>query len=191
METLDPITLTYYTPELKDQLKFLAKQEFKIVYQKYRILLNYLLFVTLSVIGLIMFSNADSFVSLKAGAIVLVAIFWLVSFLLLIPVLIKGLKRTNWIKKRLKKASQDNLEYQFAFDHQEIQFIADSFNTKLKWDYFKYYAINKDSIFLFPEHNIYEAIFYSKEELGSENYQRLNQIASTNLLPLNLSPKRV
>jgi hypothetical protein len=99
----------------------------------------------------------------------------------LVYVLFKRLKRSDWKNKTIQAYSVNDVPYQFSFDTNQLYFSTETYKTELNWDYYKYYSFYKNSIFLFPENNIYEAIYYSKRELGDTEFDRLVSIASAKL----------
>lgn len=182
---MQPIQLTKANSDLNNQLEFLIRREFYVTYFKYRKFPMYLLTSTLLIIALSILTPADHLIALKAVTITLIAIAWLSALLFLAIIVIKRYKRNIWKEKTIKETFSNATNFQFSFDNEKLYFVTDNYNTDIKWDFYKYYAIDKGSIFIFPPNNIYEALYYSKNELGDANFESLKQIASTKLILLD------
>jgi hypothetical protein len=123
----------------------------------------------------------DSFVALKAVSFAIAAIMWLITFIIFCLILIKLYRRSSWKKKVIQYMHKSNPAFQFAFDENNLYFVTDTYKTELSWNYYRYYSIYKNSIFIFPENNIYDALYYSKTELGDAEFSHLETIVSSKL----------
>ena len=179
---MEPIEINKATPELADQLTFLISQEFYITYNRYQYFPFYLFGFTIIVIALSIFTDSESLIALKGVSIMLTLLVWLITIIWLFTILIKRYNREVWKRKSIKHLYLKHVKYQLSFDSEKIYFTTDDFTSEIKWSYYKYYAIHKNSIFIFRESNVYEAIYYSQNELGTENYERLKTIVSKSLI---------
>jgi len=68
-----------------------------------------------------------------------------------------------------------------SFDNEKISFETNSYKTELKWDYYDNYALDKNSIFIFTHRNIYEALYYSQNEIGIDNFLMLKTVVTEKL----------
>ena len=175
------ITLNKSVPELNEQLGFLIKCEFYISYFKYRKRIIYLIGITLLIACFVKLTEDDSFVALKAVSFAIAAIMWLITFIIFCLILIKLYRRSSWKKKVIQYMHKSNPAFQFAFDENNLYFVTDTYKTELSWNYYRYYSIHKNSIFIFPENNIYDALYYSKTELGDTEFSHLETIVSSKL----------
>jgi hypothetical protein len=179
---MTPIELNKATPELNRQLDFLIKQEFRISYFKYRHISLYLLVITILLVALLIFTDFTTLITLKAVSTVIISMLWTIAFIIGLTILFKKYKRNIWKRKTLKATFSNDIKFKFSFDDKELHFVTDSYKTDIKWNYYKYYAVDKDSIFIFNKANIYDAIYYSKNELGNKHFDDLKQICATNLI---------
>ncbi len=182
---VEPIQFTNReNPDLKDQLTFLIKREFYVRYAKLRKVPLYLAGITLAVIAIYVFTPTNSLITLKAITLVLLGLAWGISVLVSVFILIKWIKRNRWKNKMLEWASQNSNNYTFYFDQDVLKFEMETFKSEISWAHYIYWAENKNSIFIFPESNLYDSIYYSESELGTENYQELKRLASSKLINL-------
>jgi amino acid transporter len=183
-KTMEFIQLTQTTSELNNQLTFLIRREFYVKYNKYRKRFFIMAGLILLVLALLTFTEADSFITAKAVSSVIAAVMLLILLFFSVIVLVKWHKKNRWKRRYVKEAFVKTTIFQFAFDEEKLYFVSENYSMNFKWDYYKYYAINKNSIFIFTEKNIYEAVCFSQNEIGIDNYDRLNKIASEKLIPL-------
>ena len=74
--------------------------------------------------------------------------------------------------------------YWLSFDESKITFITDNYSSDIKWEYYKYYKENRNSIFLFTE-SIYDAVACARSEIGDENYESLKAIVTKKITELD------
>ena len=126
----------------------------------------------------------QGFLTLKIVLFFLTALFAIVAIIFYFSILVIWVKRLNWKKSAIKKVAESKSNYWLKFDDSQISFEADTFSSNIKWEYYKYYQEYKDSIFIFPD-SIYDAVFWSRSEIGQENYCRLKEIAEAKLTMLH------
>jgi hypothetical protein len=181
---LDPLELTPATDQLADQLNFLVRMEFTNLYRYYSIRFYWM--VGLTIISLFAFFLPDNNrnISLKGVLIIMIFIIWVAFFIFIIWLLFKYISRKRWAKKNLKELFLKKETFMFSFDSEHLHYSTNTNNTSIKWDAFKYFVEDKTSIYLLDEENPYKTLFYSCQELGLDNYNRLKEIASNKLIPL-------
>lgn len=182
---MELITITIAASQLNKQLAFLIKNEFQISYGQYRKTPLYLLSITFIAIAFFLITDTNNYVTLKVMMILIISLLWLVVITFLLTILIKLYKRLEWKKKTIADYSTSNYVFQFGFDNEKIIVITDSYKTDLKWEYFKYYALDNDSIFLIPEKSIYESMYFSRNDLEKEQFDQLQNIAALKLVLFN------
>ena len=181
---MNQVNITISIPDLKNQLSFLIRKEFELSYSKYLKVLYCFLGITIGILALMFLTNPDSLVTLKVMSIVVLVPIWTLGFTLLLIILIELYERFSW-RRSVIKTKESSTPFLFSFDNEALSFVTEDFRSDIKWGYYKYYAENKNSIFMFPEKSLYEAIFYSKTELGQENYEALCSIAASKLIALD------
>jgi hypothetical protein len=172
-------------PDYENQLTYLIKREFFVTYHKLRKFTYYLIGATLIAFGIILFTPSNSLITIKALSILLLSLIWLITILFAIPILLKWYKRYKWKMNSIAFAKNDDHSYKLYFNEEKISFETTKYKTELSWDYYTYWIEHKNSIFIFPKSNIYEAVYYSASDLGAENYLYLKNIASTKLIRLD------
>ena len=172
-------------PDHEAQLTYLIKREFYVTYYRLRKYPYYLIAITIIILALLQFTPSDNLIILKSVSIVMLILVWFFTLIFLTTVLIKWYRRNQWKKECLKLTTQKDAIYSFYFDEEKLQFHHATYKTELNWDYYKYWSENKESIFIFPATNIYEAIYYSVSDLGIENYSLLKGIVSSKLTKLS------
>ena len=182
---METITLNKTTPDLRNQLEFLIRHELFLTYNKFQRLPFYLVVITTFVIALVMMTDTDSYILLKVLSATICAFIWLAALVLLIVILIKRYNRNAWKNDAIKEYELNQSKIQFAYDQEKLYFFSEKCNSDIRLDYYKFYAIYKDSVFLIPERNLYESIFYSRTELGSEHFDLLTDIVSRTLIPID------
>lgn len=130
------------------------------------------------------FTSLETFFTLKVILFVLTALFAAIAIIFFLFLVGIWLRRLSWKRAAVKDMAENQLNYWLTFDDTHISFGADTYNSNVKWEYYKYYKEHGDSIYIFPD-SIYHAIFWSKSEIGQENYDRLKQIAEIKLTALN------
>lgn len=85
----------------------------------------------------------------------------------------------------LDYGKRDPRGYKIWFDSEKIVFESNTYRSELAWDHYKFWMENRNSIFIFPKDSIFEAIYYSKADLGEENYQTLKAIVTEKLTKLD------
>ena len=170
--------------DLKQQLSFLIKREFITVYGKYFRLFYLLAGITAIVLAISFFTSADSFIVLKAWLIMMTAIIWAAGGIFLITIFIRWIKRRNWSDKVIKAFLNTDSKFYIAFNEEKFTFVADTFKSDIKWEFYKYYAEDNTSIYFFPEKNLYEAVYFSPNDIGGEYFEQLKLIAKAKLMPL-------
>lgn len=172
-------------PDHKAQLSFLIRREFYLKYYIYRKIPLYLLAITLAAFAFLSFTNSNSFIALKAIVITLISLMWVIAVLLVIPIVYKWINRQAWKQNVLKNGKNNPGVYKISFDYEKIVFESETSRTELNWEYYKYWLENGNSLFIFPKDSLYDAICYSKSDLGEENYNSLKAIVTEKLTKLD------
>jgi hypothetical protein len=181
---MEPILIKPDSSLLNEQYGFLIRREFFVRYNWFKKAGYYFL---AWIILLIMFSfltNSEALVVLKGVLLFTSALAVLASFIFSATILTRWIKRQNWKKARVKHIVESKLTYWLMFDENQISFSTEIHNSNIKWEYYKYYLVHKDSIYIFPE-SIYEAIVCSKIEIGEISFNRLKEIVAQKLKALN------
>ncbi len=178
---MQPIRINKNRPELKEQLDFLIKQEFRLVYRNYRNFPYYLIGWTFLTILLTLLPDTKFLITLKAVMIFLTGLLWICSLLFLLTIIFRKYKRIAWRDTMIQYCSQNDTEAFMSFDNEKISFVTNTYKTELNWDYYANYAFDKDSIFIIPSRNIYEALYYSQTEIGVDNFEALKTLATEKL----------
>ena len=181
---MQPAPVNFSRDSLKHQLNFLIKQEFIIIYSKYRNVPFYLMGVTITVLALIVFTDSDSLIPLKEFLTFILGLAWVLSLLFLTSIVVRLYKRIKWRNKSVGRIKDLAPKLFISFDEEKLSFTTDTYTWEVKWAYYKYYGEDKNSVFLFPEKNIYEATYFSNNEIGVENYHLLRELAKSKLSPL-------
>jgi hypothetical protein len=171
-------------PDYEAQLNYLIQREFFVEYYGYRKFLYYLIGITLIIIGIFQFTSPDIFLTIKAIFFVMISLSWLITILFALSILFKWLKRRKWKLSSIEFSKNNDLNYKLSFDQEKILIEAPTYKMEFSWEYYSYWAENKNSIFIFPCSNLYDALYYSKSDLGEENYLEFKNIATTKLIRL-------
>ncbi|MFT3674263.1 MAG: hypothetical protein QM781_00050 [Chitinophagaceae bacterium] len=178
---MEPILINRSTADLKLQIDFLIKREFFVTYFDYKRVLIYFSGWTLAVLALSTLTDSNNLVTLKVVLIFLTAIAWLVGLVILVTIIIKRQKRVRWRDTTIKSFLAKEIEARMTFDEEKLTFITETYKTEIKWDYYKFYAEHKNSIFFIPEENLYGALCFSPRSIGQDNFEQLKSIAKTRL----------
>lgn len=178
---MKPLELPRATADLNDQLSFLINREMYVRYYGYRRLMYMVAAFLFLFIESQFLTDTETVVTAKVATKAILSM--LVAFLavMFLVFLITKRKRQLWKIRTIRKLAQVNNAIKFYFDDKRLLFKTESHTSEIKWEYYKYWVENKDSLFIFPEKNIYEAIYYSKAELGIDNYDNLKRIAGNKL----------
>jgi len=145
----------------------------------------YILGWTVFIALLWLLADSNDFLSIKAVLTVLTAIIWSAVVFFVITLLVRYYKRISWRNNAVKEAVNKRIIFTFSFDAERIYYSAGEQRWDLSWSYYKYWCEDKDSIYIFKESNIYEALYYSKNELGLDIYNHLKEIANDRLIKLD------
>lgn len=178
---MQAIKVNYYRPELKSQLDYLIKLEFKITYGKYLKPLYYLISFSALFALLLLFTDSSFLTSFKAVFTILIAINWAVVCIMIVAIAYKIYRRNKWRNETIEYFSKNDTSAYISFDDEIFTAKTNHYNTEIKWSYFSYYAINKDCIFIIPSDNIYSSLYYSMNEIGIENFELLKKIVMDKL----------
>ena len=172
-------------PDYEAQLTYLIKREFLITYNRYRKLPFYLIGASIFVLGIFLLTPSNNLITLKVMLFVFLPLTWIVAILFTFPIFLKLLNRYKWKKKLIALPKNETIGYKLYFDHEIISFKTPTYKTEFSWDYYTYWIENKNSIYIFPQSNLYEALYYSESDLGIEIYLEFKSIAATKLIKLD------
>jgi hypothetical protein len=178
---MELILINRSAADLKQQLDFLIKREFFVKYFGYKKIGIYFICATLAVLALLILTDSNDLVTLKVLSICFAAVAWLVGLGILLMIIIKRQKRLIWRNAAIKSILVNEFIAQMAFDEEKLIFITETYKTEVKWDYYKFYAEYKNSIFFIPEKNLYEALYFSPGDIGQANFNQLKNIAKMRL----------
>ena len=181
---MEPIKLNKATTELKEQLTFLIRCEIYNTYNKYYSPIFYLLVWTLLLTGLLVSTGKNDLMVLKVVSIFMTAMTWIIFIPIIVIMGIKRLNRNIWVNKTVRNFFKADTIFYFSFDNEKLYFKTEMTFVEMNWDYYKYYVEYNKSIFILPEKNLYESLYYSQNELGNEAYGNLKDIAKTKLVSL-------
>ncbi|MDH7460741.1 hypothetical protein QEG73_05605 [Chitinophagaceae bacterium 26-R-25] len=178
---MKPLELPRATPDLNDQLSFLIDREMYVRYSRYRRLIYMVAAFLFLFIESQFLTDTQTVVQAKVATTAILSMLVVFLVLMFFSFLVTKQKRKLWKIRTIRKLSQVNNAIKFYFDDKRLLFKTESHTSEIKWEYYKYWVENKDSLFIFPEKNLYEAIYYSKAELGMDNYDNLKRIAGSKL----------
>jgi hypothetical protein len=75
--------------------------------------------------------------------------------------------------------------YQFGFDDDRVYYGTSEFDMAVAWNWYGYFAESENSLFIFPKTSLYEAFYFSRNELGTDLYEDLKRLASERLIDLH------
>lgn len=180
---MQPVKIAYNSPSVNTQLEFLIRRDVFPRGNSYKKAFFYLLGWTVVLLAFSYFTE-DSFVVLKAVLLYLTTLALLVFVIIAIVFFVKFQKRSAWKRQALMSLSRNTGFYFLSFDDDQLFIETDTYSSQIKWNYFDYYAEDKDSLFIIPK-RLYESIACSKVELGVEEYERLKTLLSSKLSPLD------
>lgn len=67
--------------------------------------------------------------------------------------------------------------------------MTDTYKVEYAWNYYKYYAEDKSSVYIFSERGIYEAFYVSITDIGIENFENLCAKTRLKLTSINKAGK--
>lgn len=181
---MKPLELPRATSDLNDQLSFLIKREMYVRYARYRRLIYIVAACLFLFIESQFLTETESVAFAKYVTVSMLSMLLFYLVVLFFIFLITKQKRNQWKIRTIRKLSHVNNAIKFYFDDKRLLFKTESHTSEIRWEYYKYWVENKDSLFIFPEKNLYEAIYYSKAELGVDNYDNLKRIAGSKLASL-------
>lgn len=181
LSAIEPILINRTAEDLKQQIDFLIKREFFVTYYGYKRVFIYFIGWTLAVLAFSTLSDSNNLVTFKVVLICLTSIAWLVGLVILVKIIIKRQKRVKWRDTTIKSFLAKEIKGHLTFDEEKLTFITDTYKTEIKWDYYKFYAEHRSSIFLIPEASLYEALYFSPTDIGQHNFEQLRNIAKTRL----------
>jgi hypothetical protein len=170
---------------LKKQLNYLLAYDRRLIFKKYKRMIIGFACITAFALTL-SFIDADSIVSLKAVTYVLTAFALVIAVIIFSIEFFKWQSRIDWKKEHLKRAAEYN-SYIFGFDTDRLKFITHTYQSELKWDYYKYFAEHEQNLFIIPEANLYQCVFFHMDELGADNYASLKSICEQKLVQYSIS----
>lgn len=186
---MEPILIKRNTKDFKHQLDFLIKQELILSYSPYKKTAYYLAGFSIITFILFLLPETKFFVILKGMLVFFTSLFWAFVFIFIATILIKKYKRIKWRNQSIEYFKKNEGTALMSFDNEKIYFTTTVHKTEINWSYYSTYSFDKDSVFIFPNHNIYEALYFSKTELGEENFQNLTTIIKENLHPRAISSR--
>jgi hypothetical protein len=161
---MQPIQISRNKADLKQQFNFIIRQEFIITYGRYKRLTIYLIGATLVILVVALFTSTESFIVFKGVSLVLIAVDWLIAVVFSMALLIKWIKRINWRDKSINSFLLADTKAYMSFDNDKLTFITDTYKSDINWAFYQYYGEYKTSIYIFPERNLYEALYFSPSD---------------------------
>jgi hypothetical protein len=182
--TMEPILINRNKADLKQQFNYLIRQEFIITYGSHKRLPLCLIGATLAILAVAVFTNNDSLIVFKGVSLLLIAIAWVIAAIFFVTLLIKWIKRTNWRDQSINFFLLAASKAYIVFDNDKLTFITDTYKSEINWEFYKYFGEDDSSVYLFPERNLYEALYFSANDIGEENLEKLKAIAKSKLMPV-------
>jgi hypothetical protein len=170
--------------DTSNQLDFLINLEFKNVFRKCRHYATWLIGLTFLYILILVFSDSEKYLPLKGVSTIMLTLGWICASTYLAIPFTKYLSRKKW-KRSTISAYQAEKSTELRFDNDSISYRTNKYNTELKWEYFNFFKEHKNSIFIFDNVSIYNALYFSENELGIDNYAKLKTIVIGKLTPLS------
>jgi uncharacterized membrane protein len=184
---MQPILINRNKADLEQQFNFLIRQEFIITYGRYKRFPLYLIGATFVILAVAFFTSTDKFIMLKGVSLVSIAIAWLIVVIFSVAILIKWIRRTKWRNNSINSFLIADTKAYMSFDNDKISFITDTYQSDINWEFYKYFGEDKTSIYIFPERNLYEALYFSAGDIGEENFKLLKSMAKLKLKPIEES----
>ena len=181
---MEPILIKPDSSLLNEQYRFLIHREFYIRYNWYKKAVFYLLAWIVLLIGFSFLIDPETLVTFKVVLLFTTALAFVIAVIFSLTIIAKWLKRQSLNKARIKDIVENKLNYWLAFDETQISFSTETYSSNIKWEYYKYYKENKDSLYIFQTSS-YDAIACSKTEIGERNYDLLKEIVIRKLIAEN------
>lgn len=167
--------------DLRDQFKFFAqlilKRQLKIV----KIIFWFLTVWTILLLVFAAFTSTELFITLKGVLIALTTIAWACAIIAVVIIILIHFKNKIVLRIYANTKSESELNYSINFDEEKIQIFSDKLDQEFFWKNYVYYREHNYSLFIVNETSPLETIYYSKNEIGENNYYLLKEIISKNL----------
>ena len=145
-----------------------------------------IVFLTLSIVVILLFflTDSDSIVAW----FVLIPLFWVCFGLYLIYIKWKTYRRQKFtLRQFVVGALQENPSVLLCFSESEIQLLQKDRTTIAKWDEFKAFLEDQETVYLFNE-NPYLAWSFSTKEIGRSAIDGIKEIIRQKSIPLLTIP---
>jgi hypothetical protein len=180
---MQPIQIQNTKADLTRQFKFIKALVYKQHYKKLHLYLAISLgLATIIVTGLMYLTSPNSLITIKAIFFILLIIIWILAMAYAIWYFVKMTRVNSWITSVINKALLEENKYSIYFDDQKIFFLTKNIKSEVLWTYYKYFAEDSESIYLFPENeSMYSCTSFSNMEIGIETLANLKEIAKVKL----------
>ncbi|KAA5549038.1 hypothetical protein F0145_00080 [Adhaeribacter rhizoryzae] len=158
-------------------LNFIRAIELKSIRYK----LIYILSLTAILVGLSVFGSIEYLIGFYIVLIVSWAIFIINYFI--------KFRKYKQKKAKLKVVAEENFnqlgDFILEFNQDLIKVTTEKFNSEVKWEYFRAYLEEENTIYILME-QISSTWSFSKQEIGEDALNKLKQIVKEKLPPLKI-----
>lgn len=159
---MEPILIKRNTKDVKYKLDFLIKQELSFTFAPHKKFAFFLVGFTLFTFLLFFTPETEFFNTIKGFAVFFNLLLGVIGLFFLLIFLIRKNNRIKWRNLSVDYYKDHDETALMSFDNEKICLTTKMTKIEVNWGYYSTYHLDKDSIFIFPNYNIYEALYFSK-----------------------------
>lgn len=77
---------------------------------------------------------------------------------------------------------QDGAKAMMEYDDEKMVYTSGDYRVEIGWDQYKYFAESEGCMYFIPEKKPFETMYFSTQDIGAEQYDKLKSIAKAKLV---------
>lgn len=132
--------------------------------------------ISLLYLLLLLLSPVDDYIVTKSVWAVVLTLFWACILILSLVTVLAKKKYRKFVNSYTESITPDRLNYQVEINEERIKLISGITFQEYSWQDVKAYGLHNDTVYIFNTAIPLESIFWSKDEIGDNNFSFLLDI---------------
>lgn len=163
-------TLTKHRDTLIEQWTFLFEKSQDYNLKDFKTYFVRLLLISISFIVFYYATNHNTHIAFKGVTITVIILLWVINTGFFLWIYLSKLYNKSRLLRFLNSFSDEELNYSVEIDEEKIIITSNLQSRQYLWQEFSDFGMNKETIYVLNATNGIDSLYWSKKELGDENY---------------------
>lgn len=178
---MTPFPINRTRESLKKQITYVINREFGERIRKNKTFFLFLVAATAGFLALMFLTDKNSFTSFKEIGTAFIMFLWMAIFIFSLAHFLNWVGKLRWRNRSVEAFMQDGSQAFMEYDEEKMVYTSGDYRTEIGWAEYTYFSEAGGCMYFIPEKKPFETMYFSTEDIGPEQYEKLKAFAKTKL----------